>query len=141
MRERPEHFFRTGSPAPVELATHVLGDALIASATETCTIRLRDWWVIGSDVDWLTNHKQYTMVELFARIVPLSEAGANSMRAEILLTAFTEAVITIGGDDCLTIKGDVPADADIWRMMKSRAHLKRIVAFRLNSHGTGNKNV
>ena len=141
VRKSPGRFFRTGLPDPIEMTTHVLGDALITGATETCTIRLGDWWVIGSDVDWLATHKQYTMKELFVRIVPLPEAGANSMRAEILLTAFTDAVITVGGDDCLTIKGDVPEDAEIWRTMKSRTHLKRLVAFRLNPHKASNKNV
>jgi hypothetical protein len=63
------------------------------------------------------------------------------MRAEILLTAFTEAVITGSGNACLTIKGDVAKGAEIWRVMKSLTHLKRFVAFRLNCHKTGNENV
>ena len=141
VRKSPERFFRMGSPDPIELATHVLGDALLAGATETCTIRVGDWWLVGSDVDWLAADKQYTMQRLFARIVALPEAGPNSMRAEILLSAFTEAVITAGGDDCLTIRGDVPEDAEIWCVMKSRTHFKRLVAFRLNSHKAGDKNV
>ncbi|MBM3238760.1 hypothetical protein FJZ31_20920 [Candidatus Poribacteria bacterium] len=134
VRKNPERFFRMGSPDAIELATHVLGDALISGAKETCTLRLGDWWIVGGDVDWLTNHKQYTIHELFGRIVALPEAGPNSMRAEILLTAFTEAVITVAGDDCLTIKGDVPKDAEIWHLMKSLTPLKRLVAFQLNSH-------
>ena len=139
VRKSPEHFFRAGSPDPIELATHVLGDALAAGATETCTRHIGDW--IGSNVDWLANHKQCTIKELFNRIVPLPGAGANSMRSEILLTSFTEAVITIGKDDCLTIKGDVSEDADIWCTMKSQHHLKRLVAFRLTSHKGGNEDV
>ncbi len=96
--------------------------------------------MVGSDVDWLTNHKEHSVKELFVRIVALPQAGPNSMRAEILLTAFTEAVITMTGNDCLRIKGDIPPEAEIWSTMKSQTHLKRLVAFRLNSQQTGNKN-
>jgi hypothetical protein len=105
IKKTPERFFRTGSSNPIELATHVLGDALIAGATATSIFRVDGWWVIGSDVDWLINQGRYTIKDLFSRIVSLPLAGPNSMRAEILLTAFTGAVITVGNSDCLTLKG------------------------------------
>src|SRR5215471_347957 len=34
----------------------------------------------------------------FSRIVPFPEAGPNSHRAEVLLSAFADAVVTLGAD-------------------------------------------
>jgi hypothetical protein len=130
VRQRPERFFRAGSPEPVELLTHIVGEVLLLGGTETCTRRNGDWWIISSNVDWLTTCPDYAPEELFFRIVALPEAGPNSMRAEILLTAFAHQVVTVSADNQSIIKGDVSQADNIWYLIASRPDWKRTVAFR-----------
>ena len=130
VRQRPERFFQAGSPEPVELATHIVGEVLLLGGSETCTMRSGDWWIISSNVDWLTTCPDYAPEELFFHIVALPEAGPNSMRAEILLTAFAQQVITVSADHQSIIKGDVSQADNIWQLIASRPNWKRTVAFR-----------
>lgn len=130
VRQRPERFFRGGSPEPVELVTHVVSEALLLGGSETCTMHRGDWWVISSNVDWLATCPDYAPEELFFRIVAFPEAGPNSMRAEILLTAFAQQVITASADQQSIIKGQASQADDIWQLIASRPGWKRTVAFR-----------
>ena len=92
-------------------------------------MRNGDWWIISSNVDWLATCPDYAPEELFFNIVALPEAGPNSMRAEILLTAFAQQVVTVSADHQSIIKGDVSQADDIWRLIASRPNWKRTVAF------------
>ena len=105
VRQRPERFFRGGSPEPVELVTHIVGEVLILGGSETCTMRSGDWWMISSNVDWLATCPDYAPEELFSHIVAFPQAGPNSMRAEILLTAFAQQVVTVSADTDPLSKG------------------------------------
>ncbi len=129
VRQRPERFFRAGSPEPVELVTNIVGEVLLLGGSETYTMRNGDWWIISSNVDWLATCPDYAPEELFFNIVALPEAGPNSMRAEILLTAFAQQVVTVSADHQSIIKGDVSQADDIWRLIASRPNWKRTVAF------------
>ena len=130
VRQRPERFFRAGSPDPIELVTHIVGEVLLLGGREICTMRSGDWWIISSNVDWLTMCPDYAPEELFFHIVAFPEAGPNSMRAEILLTAFAQQVVTVSADNQSIIKGDVSQADNIWRLIASRPDWKRTVAFR-----------
>ncbi|HSX83115.1 MAG TPA: hypothetical protein VLQ80_31725 [Candidatus Saccharimonadia bacterium] len=130
VRQRPERFFRGGSPEPVELVTHIVGEVLILGGSETCTMRSGDWWMISSNVYWLKTCPDYAPEELFFHIVAFPEAGPHSMRAEILLTAFAQQVVTVSANHQSIIKGDVSQANDIWRLLASRPDWKRTVAFR-----------
>lgn len=55
------------------------------------------WWIVGSDVDWLTN-VPCTIAELFRRVVPAPEHGEHSMRGEVLVGAFCSDVSVVGTD-------------------------------------------
>ena len=130
IRQRPERFFRGGSPEPVELVTHIVSEALLLGGSETCTVRSGDWWMISSNVDWLATCPDYAPEELFFHIVAFPEAGPNSMRAEILLTAFAQQVVTVSADHQSIITGNVSQADNIWQLIASRPDLKRTVAFR-----------
>jgi hypothetical protein len=133
VQQRAERFFTSGSVNAVELATQIIGEVLLLGGYEACAIRDDAWWVIGSNVDWLGNHPDYSAKELFCHIVAFPEAGANSMRAEILLMAFAQDVITKGAEGQVVIKGKVEASAKVWRLIDSRPGWKRAVAFCLAS--------
>src|SRR5262245_37051900 len=130
VRQRPERFFRAGSPDPVELVTHIVGEALLLGGGDACTMHSEDWWIISSNVDWLATCPDYAPEELFSHIVALPEAGPNSMRAEILLTAFAQQVITASTDHLSIIKGDVSQADNIWQLIAAHPDWKRTVAFR-----------
>ena len=125
----PERFFRLGAPAPIELVTHIVSEIFVLGGGETCAVRRGDWWIIRSDVDWLETHQDYAPEALFFHLVALPEAGPNSMRAEILLTAFAQKVVTVGASGRLIIKGEVAPTEEIWRLIESYSGWKRAVAF------------
>jgi hypothetical protein len=127
--KRPEQFFRAGVPEPIELVTHIVSETFVLGGGETCAVHRGDWWIIRSDVDWLGTHPDYPPEALFFHIVALPEAGPNSMRAEILLTAFAQKVVTVGASGRLSIKGEVAPTEEIWRLIESYAGWKRAVAF------------
>lgn len=129
VQARPERFLRMEIPAPVELVMHIVSEALILGGSETCTLHRGHWWVITSTVDWLETHPDYTAEELFFHIVPFPEAGPNSMRAEILLTAFAHKVITVGPKGHVSVKGEVAPSEDIWQWLQACSAWKRAVAF------------
>jgi hypothetical protein len=80
-------------------------------------------------VDWLGTHPDYAPEALFFHIVALPEASPNSMRAEILLTAFAQRVVTVGASGRLMIKREVALTEEIWRLIESCAGWKRAIAF------------
>jgi hypothetical protein len=80
-------------------------------------------------VDWLGTHPDYAPEALFFHIVALPEAGPNSMRAEILLTAFAQKVVTVGTNGRLIIKGEIAPTAEVWRLIESCSGWKRAIAF------------
>jgi len=133
VQQRAERFFTSGSVNAVELATQIVGEVLLLGGHEVCAIRDDVWWVIGSNVDWLGNHPDYSAKELFFQIVAFPEAGANSMRAEILLMAFAQDVITKGAEGQIVLKGKVEESAKVWCLIASHPCWKRAVAFRLAS--------
>lgn len=93
IRSKPEMYVGSGDRG-ASLVASLLSDALSLGATETSCVRRDDWYVVSADVDWLTAtcRFQFPVPELFRRIVPLPEFGANAMRAEALVAAFAEAV-------------------------------------------------
>jgi hypothetical protein len=113
VRKRPERFFRTEAPEPVELVAHIVSETFALGGGETCAVRRGEWWIIRSDVDWLVTHSDYAPEALFFHIVALPEAGPNSMRAEILLTAFAQKVVTVDASRRLIIKGEIAPTEEI----------------------------
>src|SRR6266566_8367628 len=67
-----------------EAVAHLVQECLLGRATTVSVRRMGDWWMIGADVDWLAKDTEAA----FQRIVSYPEAGPNSMRYEVALTAF-----------------------------------------------------
>jgi hypothetical protein len=125
-------FIPGGIPSPSDLASKIAADALILRASRTLAVHADPWWAVAADVDWLAA-APVPVDELFRRIVPFPEAGVNSMRSEILLTAFADDVLTWNGNDQpYRLKGV----ADDWHAIRNKladATWKRVIAFRLVS--------
>lgn len=133
IRSRPERFFPGGIIDPVVLLTYLMSDVVRLGGGE-CTIRRSgDWWLIGSDVDWLVN-ASIPLVDLFARVVPAPKHGEHSMRGEVLVSAFaTSTWIARSGSERVCIRGDEPSDS-VW----SRAiDMHRVILFRIQMPDQG----
>ena len=78
-----------------------------------CTIRRADdWWVIGSNCDWLA-HPDYSETELFERVVSMPARADNDMRAEVVISGYARSVWTCLDGRRARIQGDEPP-ASAW---------------------------
>lgn len=74
-----------------ELVTAVLDDAVYHSGSVKVR-RCKNWYVVGANADWLVRnfYKITDRKEVFRKLIP--EYGDNSVRSEIVVFAFAEAV-------------------------------------------------
>ena len=128
IRANPARFLPGGAVTEERLALRLLSDLLAIPGRLAAGFRLNDWWIVASDADWLNCGAVADIHDHFHRVVPFPEAGVNSMHAEVLLTAYTDHVLTTDGTERLTIKGR--EDSDVFRMMQAYPDWKRMVAFR-----------
>jgi hypothetical protein len=130
VRAHPEMYLMSDRPDGASLAARLAGDALLLGAGKTLVVHDDRWWAVAADVDWLsTSASGLPLAELFARIIPLPEAGVNSMRSEVLIGAFAEQIVTWGENDPKRVmKG---SEVESGRLASSVADSiwKRVVAF------------
>ena len=130
IRNHPELYLPGGRADAAFLAKRLADDARLLGAARVEWSHDECWWWVAADRDWMDAEAAVPMRDAFVRIVPFPEAGANSMRSEVLLTAFAEQVVTAADGVRECVKGDV-ADADpVWRLLPSSGWA-RVVAFRL----------
>lgn len=134
IRSSPERFLRQTPATGHELAAAVVGDAvLLTRATTTVTRALDDWWVVGCEADWLAvDEAESDPLEAFERMLPLPEAGPNSVRAEVLIKAFATTAITVGRGERYVVAGELEANDPIWTFLEHHPEWKRIVAFKVD---------
>lgn len=130
IKNNPDRFLRHNNLG-LELTTNIVGDALLLVNEPITALNQSKWWIVSCESDWLMNTSDYTVEEIFSRIIPLPEAGQNSMRSEILLTAFANDVVTILGKEITVIKGSLDTQNKQLFDLKNNNLTKRIVAFRL----------
>jgi hypothetical protein len=116
IRSHPDMYLPGGRVDPRFFATQMANDALLLGASRTIAVHQGDLWGVAADVDWLSD-APVPVAELFRRIVPLTQAGDNSMRSEVLVSAFAGDVITWSADAPLLIKGEAPNLAGIRGML------------------------
>ena len=125
VRESPQLFLRNGRFTSEEAAAHVMEEALLCGAQHVQVVRQSGWWIIVGDVDWLAGPSSLSS---FWHVIPYEEGGANSMRSELVLTAFASRVVTASRSQVTIIKGD--GDQELDRFVESQPHWERLVAFR-----------
>jgi hypothetical protein len=133
VRGRPDLFLDPNIPRDIGLVKWLLTDILVLGGQEICVKRYEDWWLVGSSMDWLRPPVGLSLQDMFSRIIPLPQAGDNSMRSEILLAAFCEEVVVLGPDSDLTIKGKSGKIEEIRSFVSTACPLERVVAFRIQS--------
>jgi hypothetical protein len=108
-------------------------DLILLGALPAHVDQIEGWWVVSADEDWLAADGVFSTRPFF-NIVAFPAAGDNSHRAEVLLTAFADAVVTCGVEGCAWIVGD----ADHWplpdrlKVEISTVGRRRLIAFRID---------
>lgn len=120
-------YVRSDPVSGAELARNLVGDALILTHGRVTAFQEKSWWIVACDVDWMSRVAGVTVEDLFSRIIPFPQAGANSMHSEVLLTAFADDVVTWNHRGRRIVKGDVPAGDPI----RISPQWSRVVAFRM----------
>jgi len=132
VRRRPTIYLSFGVTTE-NIAEAIAHDALVLGARRILIERHSEWIVVGADIDWLCEPGRMgavpTPAVLFRHIVPLLEDGANSMRHEILATAYAQDVVTATPTDRLLVSGVVEDNAPIWSFL-CRDGISRSVALR-----------
>jgi hypothetical protein len=130
IRGHPDLYLPGGRADPAYLASRLAGDALMLGAGRVELSHDGCWWWVAADRDWMDHDQAFPGRDAFSQIVPFPEAGVNSMRSEVLLTAFAEQVVAVVDGARKRVKGEL-ADADqVWRVLPSTGWA-RVVAFRL----------
>lgn len=125
VRKNVKLFFRSGVFDPDELVAHLVAEALRGRATSVRILRFTDWWIVAGDTDWLGSDAERS----FRMVVSYPEGGVNSMRAELLVTAFADAAGTGGSRDWQNVVGQCPSE--IIALASDLASEGRAVAFRV----------
>jgi hypothetical protein len=125
-----KQLFATGRANPVGLLAYIVADVL-ELGRGACHIEHRDsWWLVGSDVDWMT-HASIPVQQLFERVVVAPEHGEHSLRAEVLLAAFARDLLAgTSAGERLVVKG-TPPDGDWLQRNLAPSCSKRFVVFSL----------
>jgi len=92
VREHPEWFFRRARFNVPEMVAMLVDEARLSGAVSVWPETRGDWVLVRADVDWLKGD-----LNAFQRPVSYPEAGQNSSRVEVVLTAFCRGVITKAG--------------------------------------------
>lgn len=116
-----------------EAVGHIIQGALLCGIEEIGVRIIGAWAIIFANGDWLTESGEDISVNAFARVQSFKAGGVNSMRPEILLTAFSEDVFTARQANLTVIKGSVG------HLLNDYANLldlgERVVGFRTAESG------
>ncbi|CAN5822960.1 hypothetical protein BH09VER1_BH09VER1_41440 [soil metagenome] len=128
---RCAHIFVRNQPASgLELANRMATDTFILGSRACHLFTEQGWWIVVADADWFGSHSEEA---LFTRILPYTEAGANSIRTEVLIGAFASCVWTATPTLDSTVKG-TPSEMDLIRGLAKKLCLPlqwaRAVAFK-----------
>ena len=88
-----------------EAVGHIVRSALRCGATEVTASVVGGWFCVSSPTDWLIEDGRSVAEAAFQRIVSYRAGGDNSMRPEVLLTAFAKDVVTATADQFRVVAG------------------------------------
>jgi hypothetical protein len=130
IQANPQMYLRGGQVDAVDLARQLAGDAIYLGAKRVQIMEVNDWLLVAADVDWMNKNAQTGVNDLFNRIIPFPQAGVNSMRSEVLVSAFADDVFTADANGHEIVKGQAPKDTEVYRAAKEE-NWARVVAFRI----------
>jgi hypothetical protein len=105
IRRRPQMFVGD-NPTGASFAARVVESLILLDAGALRVERSGSWYSISAEKDWLVSEGGTVSFEAFHRLVPMPSGGLFYDRAEVFLTALTDAVVTFGADGTNWISGD-----------------------------------
>jgi hypothetical protein len=138
IRKRPHMYVRdvTG----IELATTIAREACVLTDAPVTLVHKGPWWIVAGEADWLATQPRVSIPELFTHIIAFPEAGPNSMRGEVLLSAFASDVLTTSRHEHCVIKGTATLGPEIAELLQARPQWKRVVLFRMEVASASDEN-
>ncbi|MCC9603768.1 hypothetical protein LOC67_24725 [Stieleria sp. JC731] len=132
IRSHPEMYTQNGFPNPAIIAHEIAGDAIVLGATDVRVFQFDGWWIVSANLDWLTAPCRCSASprETFDRVLGFPKLSVNSMRHEVLATAYAEYVVSLSKFDRFVVSGNVADDHPIWSHMLD-AIAERSVALRM----------
>lgn len=121
-------FLRDGNIG-LQLSVNIISDALLLTDGKVTTVNKNNWWIVGSEQDWIKNIPDLSIKEIFYKIIPFPKAGQNSIHGEVLITAFAENVITVNNSKIEIIKGNLKKEDEFLMLLPSDNNWSRMVAF------------
>jgi len=116
------------------LAIDLMKDLVHLDALPATIERADGWWIISSAKDWLIQKGNTVSLDVFSKITRNLAIGRYAIRAETVIAALADAVVTLGSDGVAWIAGNeerwpLPAELN-----KKHRDLRtgRIVAFRID---------
>jgi hypothetical protein len=101
------------APRGARLAAAVMRDRIAHGDVPVSGDEVDGWWLITCQRDWLADSGT-DQPDYWHRIVAAPEIGTESIRSEVLLTAFSKALFTIADGQLLWLvqDGSIPASLD-----------------------------
>lgn len=100
VRKNP-HLFLSYSSTGVraeEIASKIIFDAMIQGADRLDIKKIGNWISIASDINCWDFGEKYSIRDLFEKIIPFPEGGANACRSEILVGAFSDSFAVVSDE-------------------------------------------
>ena len=81
-------------PRGGRLAAAIANDLIYDGDVPVGVSRIDKWWLITCEKDWLSDNAA-DRSEYWFRMIPTPEFAPDSIRAEVLLTAFSKGLVTL----------------------------------------------
>ena len=92
------HLYVGGKPFGLHMTLHLVRDLLVEGSNNIDVMRIDNWWLIRSGMDWLCDKSGEVVLEPFSMIIPFPKAGLDGMRSEVVIASLSQAVFTCGRD-------------------------------------------
>jgi hypothetical protein len=111
-KKNPKWVFRYGNPNPFELIGDLVRQVFALGCEDIRIIQIEDWYVIGSDQDWMTIGTTCDPIDQFTSVIGLPELGENQARQEVAIAAFAKAVAIYKNAERTIILSDIDSHID-----------------------------
>lgn len=102
IRRNQRLYFRGGVYHPIEAATLVAGEALLAGVSDVRVVASDGWIAVCANLDWLDGRDEAA----FERMLPFEPGGPNGFMSEIFLAVFARSLATATPLDARIVKGE-----------------------------------
>jgi len=127
--KRQDMYFGSKGASAEKICSAIAEGALILGCTHTEIAKLKDWWIVAGDKDWLKldNHSKTNESNVFEGLCPFPEYGINAIRTEYFSNVFSSSLVTWDREKAAVIKGNFN---DFLSVIADYKKYKRIIGFK-----------